>query len=569
VDRIELLESRLRQADQTVLKDVFHQLRPGVQHSLAAQFQGSLSSADLDDVMSTALFRLWTTRDRFDPKKGSLTTWYYLLAKSAALDLLRKNPRREVRWDDETEVGASLAYGSSAALSASTPTRPLTGYLASAIADLSAIDREVIVAFANSHDENWATNLSAELGIPASTIRSRKSRAIVKLRENFKERGIHISEKGNLMGTYAEKEIDRDAAQARSAAGSSFMHENELAIELLATRLRNFIAKRKGRVDSPGRIDRERETVQYAVHWNEALENEATDAQLKILGDTYRWLSAVEDSRSRYRRQLGEFLHSAVRAHSDARTTWERFDIDRLEKVMAGIGTAIEAAMPDDIDTEPSGVLRVEWNAKDGPELHWVSEKESSIRLRELATHCFVLNGKATRADAVVLAQSLLEGIASFQVLPPNLEFRSEDLEQGKLRQLLWTAPQIAAEKVAEMPLPEWTETKQPVAVSLPSDEELDLHREEPDAAVELVRLVAAAMVIDDRLGSEHRGEQSVIEALVKELATRTGLTTFEIAALAAPHLIADRNIRSPDHCRLSKAAVAKLTGLLSESGKG
>jgi DNA-directed RNA polymerase specialized sigma24 family protein len=62
---------------------------------------------------------------------------------------------------------------------------------------LPEMDRTILLTWARSQDQGtWATELAAELHLPAGTIRSRKHRALEKLRRGWKDRSsIHRLEK--------------------------------------------------------------------------------------------------------------------------------------------------------------------------------------------------------------------------------------------------------------------------------------------------------------------------------------------------------------------------------------
>lgn len=66
------LAERLRQDDQLALKEVMERFNKVTRHRLKVHFDAHLTETDLDDVLSTAAFRLWNYRRRYDAKKGSL-----------------------------------------------------------------------------------------------------------------------------------------------------------------------------------------------------------------------------------------------------------------------------------------------------------------------------------------------------------------------------------------------------------------------------------------------------------------------------------------------------------------
>lgn len=183
------LERRLIESDESALEDVRRSLCPLVRKRLRSRFQGSLSEADLDDVLSTAIYRLWMYRDRFDPNKGRLPTWFYIIARSAAIDFLRAGTRQQFQHVNDHDIEEAsvrkMRDESTVRELKETPTLTIE-ILRAAIAKLPALDQEILLAFANSNGEsNWAANLAPRLRMPPSTIRSRKFRALDKVRTYF------------------------------------------------------------------------------------------------------------------------------------------------------------------------------------------------------------------------------------------------------------------------------------------------------------------------------------------------------------------------------------------------
>lgn len=82
---------RLRNDDQTALEIVLHEIVPILWPLIVKNFRESLSHEDIEDVIATALSKLWQSRDRFDSSKGDLQGWFYVILRNCALDRLRRN----------------------------------------------------------------------------------------------------------------------------------------------------------------------------------------------------------------------------------------------------------------------------------------------------------------------------------------------------------------------------------------------------------------------------------------------------------------------------------------------
>ena len=65
------------------------------------------NAEDIEDVVVIALVRLWKARDRFDPKKASLKTFFFRIADNVARDVLKSGWYRarslEV-WVDQGQI---------------------------------------------------------------------------------------------------------------------------------------------------------------------------------------------------------------------------------------------------------------------------------------------------------------------------------------------------------------------------------------------------------------------------------------------------------------------------------
>jgi len=118
--------------------------------------------------------RLW---HRFDPARGSAQTWLCQIARTVALDHLRSEERRRRR-----EGRYATLNRQSATAGLESPT--LSPWLQSALASLSAADREVI-ALRILLDLD-AADAARVLGISPTACTTRLSRALQKLEEKVR-----------------------------------------------------------------------------------------------------------------------------------------------------------------------------------------------------------------------------------------------------------------------------------------------------------------------------------------------------------------------------------------------
>ncbi len=96
----EALASRLRARDPLALRDLYRQCG-GFVYRLNLRLVGDAATAE--DLTQETFLYLWTRAAQFDPARGSLTRWVYLVARSRALDHLRSSQYRIGRRTDSLE----------------------------------------------------------------------------------------------------------------------------------------------------------------------------------------------------------------------------------------------------------------------------------------------------------------------------------------------------------------------------------------------------------------------------------------------------------------------------------
>jgi RNA polymerase sigma-70 factor (ECF subfamily) len=135
-----------------------------------------------EDVTQDVFLALWTRPERYDPERGSVESFLRVMARSRALDAVRRagaSQRAQDRLDGQTVMAErsepDLAEGVVAALRAR--------HLRQAILALPAEQRETVsLAY-------WGRLTSAEVaaqhGVPLGTAKSRMRIALDKLRTDF------------------------------------------------------------------------------------------------------------------------------------------------------------------------------------------------------------------------------------------------------------------------------------------------------------------------------------------------------------------------------------------------
>ncbi len=168
----EMLAQRLRNGDDSALDVVIGRYSSRVR---SAALQILRRPSDADEVTQDVFLALWLSPDRFNGARGPLLTWLVILARSRALDLLRRiqaASRRDKRL--RVEVTAENQ-------------RPNE----SSIADVKLIVRELLQRLPpqqasiirRAYFEGYALAEIAEFkGLPLGTVKGRVRVAIKRLR---------------------------------------------------------------------------------------------------------------------------------------------------------------------------------------------------------------------------------------------------------------------------------------------------------------------------------------------------------------------------------------------------
>lgn len=202
------LAQRLLEDDEQALEDVLRLFGPPVLVVLARRYQSVLRETDIEDVISIGLYRLWTNRARFDRRKASLKVWFFRIVENAALDVLRHGWHKARLLEvssDSALLGAPDASSnghakddrkqSGAELSASSTPAPtnLQLDLREIVSELPDRQRHIVMADAAAREGVASSKLLGdELGVPGSTVRVYRKRAMEKIRSELARRGHDV-----------------------------------------------------------------------------------------------------------------------------------------------------------------------------------------------------------------------------------------------------------------------------------------------------------------------------------------------------------------------------------------
>jgi RNA polymerase sigma factor (sigma-70 family) len=190
---------RLLEDDQACLEDILRAFGAGILGLLRRQFRDALREEDLEDVLLIGLFRLWKSRQQYEQRRASLRVWLYRICENAARDVLRmgwqKARSREVSSDSPLADVAELRSASSVnaidavSLEESPPTA-IHHDLKEVLGELPEVQRMILMADAAARDVvACSQRLGEELGLPASTVRVYRKRAMDRVRRELLARG--------------------------------------------------------------------------------------------------------------------------------------------------------------------------------------------------------------------------------------------------------------------------------------------------------------------------------------------------------------------------------------------
>jgi RNA polymerase sigma factor (sigma-70 family) len=186
------LGRRLSSGDSSVLELILRTYGPAVGGWLRHKYAGKLGSEDIRDILACSLWKLWRERERYDPSKSSLRSFFFLIARCEAVDMLRQGSRvSEILLGDEA---ASIAAREPAARSASDPEDRGRSQeiqdLNQCMSNLNESSRYILWADACSHGEVVPSEILArELDMSESAVRVARKRGLDKLRSGMKELG--------------------------------------------------------------------------------------------------------------------------------------------------------------------------------------------------------------------------------------------------------------------------------------------------------------------------------------------------------------------------------------------
>lgn len=139
-----------------------------------------------EELVQDSFVRVWRSAGRFDPERGSVRTFVYMIARRAAIDLQRRAARVPIPIDPEPPDGAGREGGGPDAFE-----QLVTGIeVRDAMSSLSPAHREALELF---YDRGFSQRqISERTGVPLGTVKTRTYHALRALRTELEGRGFDV-----------------------------------------------------------------------------------------------------------------------------------------------------------------------------------------------------------------------------------------------------------------------------------------------------------------------------------------------------------------------------------------
>jgi RNA polymerase sigma-70 factor (ECF subfamily) len=170
---LELMRAFARK-DPGAANELYDRFAPRV-YGLGMVMLGNTSQAE--DLVQDTFVKLWRNANSYDPSRGSLDTWVLLIARSLAIDLIRRRVLEMRMLASEAQQEPAREPGPEDLAE----TQDLADRARLAMASLSAEQRAALeLAY---YGGKTSTEVAELEGIPVGTAKTRIRTALVKLRE--------------------------------------------------------------------------------------------------------------------------------------------------------------------------------------------------------------------------------------------------------------------------------------------------------------------------------------------------------------------------------------------------
>jgi RNA polymerase sigma-70 factor (ECF subfamily) len=170
------LARRLRRGDPDVVADLYAQYGSA---SYGVLLRTLRDRDDADDVQQQVFAEVWRRAAQYDPERAGLLTWILTIARSRAIDHLRRRVPEPVSSDEMIRLSGD----------GDTPPETDLALDRWRAAELLAVlpDHERELLRLRFYEELSQTEIAARLDLPLGTVKARMVRALRKLRAHIDE----------------------------------------------------------------------------------------------------------------------------------------------------------------------------------------------------------------------------------------------------------------------------------------------------------------------------------------------------------------------------------------------
>jgi RNA polymerase sigma-70 factor, ECF subfamily len=132
-----------------------------------------------EEAVQETFLRAWRAAERYDPKRGSLRTWMFAIARNVTIDLARARSARPERTGPEVECTQGAQDTAEESLR--------SWEIEEALRQIGPHHRHAIVE--TYYRDRPCAEVAAEAGVPVGTMRSRLYYGLKVLRSVLEQRG--------------------------------------------------------------------------------------------------------------------------------------------------------------------------------------------------------------------------------------------------------------------------------------------------------------------------------------------------------------------------------------------
>jgi RNA polymerase sigma factor (sigma-70 family) len=159
---------------------------------LRREYGQALSDAELDETLNLAAFAVWRSFKTFDPKRGTLRAWFYVIARRSAIGVLRRELKaRAGPLPDEVDssVRSRFKRRTEAANPPDEDRARFLEALRDCVRSLARQQRTVIEADMQSEDVADTVALAEAMGTTTNSVYASRSMGRKSLRKCLKTKG--------------------------------------------------------------------------------------------------------------------------------------------------------------------------------------------------------------------------------------------------------------------------------------------------------------------------------------------------------------------------------------------